>query len=375
MGITPVKAVAAIFLSSLVMGFGAACGRPASPPADAAPTLGGPASSPPLLEEMQVPLSSSDWKITSLAPITPANLPELAELHTLQGGDGGIIFIEFSPDGSLLAASGTDQTIRLWNTASGDEIAAVNVGAETFGLAFNQDGDTLASADADGRLRLWDLATMAEIKAIEGHQWGLLDVEFDPAGVLIASAGVDESVRLWDPSRSVEEHVLHGHQGRVNNLGFSPDGRMLASGSEDGSICIWDTASGELIDTLIEHEEQVLYIEFSPDGSMFASCGGGITDKDHAIRIWNTSSWEVTRTLNGHDGTVAVCSFNHDGTLLFSRGNDRAFNIWDPSTGDLLRTTIAGGGFWRVAPLAHSRDGKFLATADGEGMIHIYGIP
>jgi serine/threonine protein kinase/WD40 repeat protein len=77
---------------------------------------------------------------------------------------GGIIWLEFSPDGRLIAAAGMNGDVELWDAFSGGRMAKLK--GHVMGVlraCFFPDGKTLATAGMDGRVKLWNLATFQEL--------------------------------------------------------------------------------------------------------------------------------------------------------------------------------------------------------------------
>src|SRR5207237_8711265 len=76
-----------------------------------------------------------------------------------------------------------------------------------FGVAFSPDGKTLATASFDNTVKLWDFATGKEKMTLKGHTAPVYAVVYDKDGTLIATAGQDNSIRIWDAKegKSVRE--------------------------------------------------------------------------------------------------------------------------------------------------------------------------
>ena len=66
-----------------------------------------------------------------------------------------------------------------------------------YSVAFSPDGARIVSGSDDQSVRLWDAASGAEIRRLEGHTGTVWSVAFSPDGARIVSGSDDQSVRLW----------------------------------------------------------------------------------------------------------------------------------------------------------------------------------
>jgi tetratricopeptide (TPR) repeat protein len=109
-------------------------------------------------------------------------------------------------------------------------------------VAFSPDGQRLASGGWDNTKKIWDSATGQELFSLNGHAGGVISVAFSPDGRRLASGSYDNTVKIWDSSTGQELFDLKGRAGVVQSVAFSPDGYRLASANRDGSIHLWETS-------------------------------------------------------------------------------------------------------------------------------------
>ena len=195
----------------------------------------------------------------------------------MKGHTDWVNAVAFSHDGSLLASASSDQTVRLWDPRTGQEVQVLK--DHTGGVnavAFSQDGSLLASASDDETVRLWDPRTGQEVQVLNGHTDRVRAVAFSQDGSLLASASDDETVRLWDPRTGQEVQVLNGHTDRVRAVAFSQDGSLLASASDDMKVRLWDPHTGQEVHQ-IEVMSYIKTIEVSIDNRFLVTDRGTIS--------------------------------------------------------------------------------------------------
>ena len=103
-------------------------------------------------------------------------------------------------------------------------------------VAFSPNSQMLASASEDNTIRLWDTHTGELITLLIGHTQPINGIAFSPDGQILASVSRDTTIRLWDPHNGELKTTLTAHTGFTHlgfhSVAFSPDGQTLAAGGD-----------------------------------------------------------------------------------------------------------------------------------------------
>jgi WD40 repeat protein len=281
---------------------------------------------------------------------------------TFTGHTDKVNSVALSPDGKTLATGSSDNTVKLWDVASKQELATLKgFTASVWRVAFSPDGKTLATGSLDKNVKLWDVGSKRELATLRGSTGHVTDVTFSPDGRTLAVAGFD-SVKLWDVASRKELATL---KGLAYVSAFSPDGRILVVGGGSHVAKLWDVVSKRELATLTGHMDSVGCVAFSPDGKTLAT---GSSDK--TVKLWDVGSKQEVAMLTSSEGVTDV-AFSPDGRTIAVAGQNNVI-LWDvASRRELIRL---GGHTDFVRAVAFSADGKTLATASDDRTAKLWQI-
>ena len=75
--------------------------------------------------------------------------------HRMEGHQRSVLKVTFSPNSQRLASAGADDTVRIWDVPTGQELLSRPAPRGVVDLGFSRDGRRLSAVAADGTLRTW----------------------------------------------------------------------------------------------------------------------------------------------------------------------------------------------------------------------------
>jgi WD40 repeat protein len=303
-----------------------------------------------------VATGSSDQTVRLWDAATGRMLRSVCERHILGTN------LAFSPDGRTLAVGrGSDrEAVCLYDMATGAEVQ--QLAAKNFhALAYSPDGTQLALADETRAVRLWDLAN-----GRERHRWDgyATTVAFTPDGqTLVSNAGPDQQILAWDVATGRPKAPPAAGTRYVGSMAFSRDGRTFVTGGTDNAIRIWDAATGRLRPVGDNFQGYGANMAFSPDGRMLAVAA--MYPNEAGIPLWDVSALpavRMERVLHGREARRVA--FSADGRTFASAGANRTVSFWDVATGRELRAfTVHAEKARDVSDLVLTPDGRRFVTS------------
>lgn len=224
--------------------------------------------------------------------------------------------VAITPDEKRILSAGEKQ-IQVWDPGSGREVSQLEGHkSAVWSVLALRDNARALSGGLDNTLRLWDLTSGENLKTIEcGTEYAdnIFSSAIHPAETQVLSGHRDGRIRLWNLQTGECLVTLKGHLRTVRAVQFMPDGRFAVSGSLDTTVKIWDLASGICVGTLEGHQDQVHSVAISPDGTLIASTGF----IDETVRLWDWRSGTCRQVIryDGHPSPVSV-AFSPDGSRL-----------------------------------------------------------
>ena len=305
-------------------------------------------------------------------------LAHLQERNRLEGHESWVNDVSFSPDGKILASSGADKTIKLWQSNGklihsfiADKIAVNSV-------SFSPDGKMIASAGEDKTIKLWNLDGKL-IQKFTGHKQAVNSIKFSPDSKTLISASKDRTIKLWKRDGTLIQ-TLSGHGGGVNAAKFSPDGKAIISASNDRTVKLWNQ-NGKLLKTFKGHTDRVNNVNLSPVSTASTEDIGKTlvsASTDGTIKLWNLDG-QLLQTLKGHQGSVRNAVFTADAQVIISVSADQTIKLWhyDGSLIETLKGHTHEVNNLTLSPVSAAspkQTGKTLATVSDDSTIRLWNI-
>ena len=265
------------------------------------------------------------------------------QLFDMFGHKGLVTSAAFGIQDHRVVTTAWDGTARLWDTTARSVITLdMNNQAGTQGLvraaqvnaaSFNPQGDRLLTHGDGGTTRLWDTASGQQLAHFNKDDSFITSIAFSADGTFLASSS-SRGTYLWDGQTGDKKLELKNNDPAIfrnvfTRLAIRPDASQVATISDDNYVLFWHSDTGALLSSIDLGGDSVKQIIYSPDGTRII-----VGDDAGVIRVFEVSSGIQRMALLGHPGAITRLASNATGDRLISASLKEAnLRIWDIETG------------------------------------------
>jgi WD40 repeat protein len=242
-----------------------------------------------------------------------------SETFTSEELNGSVYALDISPDDAFFITGDDRGNLQAWEL-SGAARWTVELPDGIDDLAIKPDGSVVAVASSDESVRIFDAASGAEQLVVWGHTHDSGGATINPDNSLIVAGYNDDLARMWDVATGAEVWVNEGYGITDSNqlsVSFSPDGTVIAS-DEGFGVYLRDVASGDEL-AYLDTQSLSETFAFSPDSQLIA-----VGDWDGILQVYNVADGALLFETKAHNGILSSISFSADGSLIVTAADDGA---------------------------------------------------
>ncbi|KAJ8752330.1 hypothetical protein K2173_003966 [Erythroxylum novogranatense] len=233
-----------------------------------------------------VTASSSDPTVAIHDPLLPSNPPRMLRHHR-----DGVTALSISPNSTCLASGSIDHSVKLYKFPGGEfETNITRFTLPIRVLAFNKSGSILAAAGDDEGIKLINTVDGSIARVLKGHKGPVTGLDFDHKNEYLASVDSIGNVIFWELQSGRILHDLKAvapntisDTSVMNVLCWSPDGETLAVPGLRNDVVMYDRDTAEKLFSLRgDHVQPICFLSWSPNGKYMATSG-----MDRQVLIWD----------------------------------------------------------------------------------------
>ena len=173
-----------------------------------------------------------------------------APVATRASEDGPIDAVRFSPNGKLVAIGNQYGQVTLWDPTANKDLFSSAGSGRIVHIAFMPDGKSLYTGSWDQTIRIYDTASGKEKAKLTGPKYQLFGLALSSDGKQLVSCYSSGDVTSWSTKTNKAGPTYNpvpktSSKGECHAVAFSPDNKTLVAGFDDGTIVFMDASTGK----------------------------------------------------------------------------------------------------------------------------------
>ena len=320
------------------------------------------------------PFSRPGYKLACSLDQSGTSLLELApptgyrRCHRAPGASQRNGACAFSPEGGLLLSAHEDH-FRLWDVATGRELAIFSQPGSLRFAAFAPDGRRLYLCTTQGLVtRRLEVRALEETLLLDRPQ--PLAAGLRKAECALSADGTVLAFRSGGMLHRLDLAAERDRPAPLNSadagaLACATRGALVAWAPRHGPVEVWDAAGSQPVQRLPSGS---VCVAFSPDNRWLVVGYWG------EYRVWNVADWSLRYALPRRIGSYsAAAAFSPDSQVLAVADLRQAVHLLEAATGRLL-ATLEPPDAAEISALAFAADGSRLAVSTSVGPVHLWDL-
>lgn len=305
-----------------------------------------------------------------------------APLCTIEAHPLYVAALEYSPDGRWLLSAGTiDQSVKLWNSQTGELAYLLKPKAGVTCATFAPDSLTVAIGLKCNEVVLWNLRSSSSRVLFHHPDDGVTSLAISRDGVKLVCGGCRGTIALCYLNDKLPLQSWSVGDAEVRTLAFRPSGEELIAGTDDGRILLFSLHDEHLHEPRLVAKigMPVQRVSISTNGDFLAveadSPDQGLLqmfDMRSLTRLWSIDGSVcpsgITSPVFSPTNLLLACGSEHDHPTI------RLLHPRDGRCLVSLKSRLCAGHLTGITKVCFGPDGTLLASGDISGRVCIWSL-
>jgi hypothetical protein len=270
-------------------------------------------------------------------------------VQRLPGKAERILSIAYSADGSTLVAGGGTPAqfgeVQIWDARTGKQRHSATLTNDTvFGASLAPDGSRIAVGATDNTVHVFETASGKELYKIGNHENWVLASIFGADSKRFVTVSKDRAAKLIDAASGAFLENVNMLRSELNAVARHPKKDIVVIGGEDRYPYVYNMDRPKnmkiaddttLIRKLDRQDGPIFALDWSSDAARIAVAGIAPT-----VNLYDAATGQLAAQCKGHSAGIYAAAFSPDGKRLATGGFDGRIRIYDAANCQLLNSFI-----------------------------------
>lgn len=288
--------------------------------------------------------------------------------HTLVDLESRATGLRHDSTGSRLAVTDHAKGLTVWDTKTGQILHTARANRNCWKPIWSPDDRLICTLPEPyrGQPQVWNSASLQLMNSLGVHTLPTLWYGFFPDSERVLTCAGDRSTKVWNALTSASQQSVHRQDERIVDFSLSADGKRCVTVDVAGQVRVVD------LDQRIPLMDFSTCVEASQKSRVAKNQVGNLVlvKLDHFLpAVFDIETNALTVTFEKHDSPVECLAASQNGEYFASADRDGIIHVWNPHDAKLSATIQHNHSPWT---LTFGPDADRLVVGDESGAISLY---